>query len=369
VNDASDALGDRPPAGRSPIAAGSPEPGPHLTAWVVIKRLLIVAISGISLYLVLPAITEVFASWPQLSSLAPLFFLIALAAELGHFACTFALQRLALRTSAWFSVVTSNLSGNAVTNIVPAGAAMGAAVQFRMLVSSGEDPAVAGAGLTAFSLLSVGALLALPVFVLPAIIFGSPVDKGLAQAAVLGTIGFVLFAGLGVMFLATDRPLRIAGAFVQRVLNATLKRKSPLSGISERLVHERNEIRRVLGRRWYSAVGLTAGRLALDYLCLLACLRATGSHPQPSLVLLAYAVTGVITLIPITPGGLGITEASLSAMLILAGVDPGAAYLATLAYRLCSYWIPLAAGPFAYLAYRWRFGKPEHPETPVPAAP
>jgi uncharacterized protein (TIRG00374 family) len=331
----------------------------RLSAWSVIKRLLVVAIGGIALYLVFPAVTEVFASWPQLSTLVPIFFLIAFLLQVGHFACTFALQRLALRTSAWFSVVTSSLAGNAVTDIVPAGAPMGAAVQFRMLVTSGEDPGIAVGGLTAFSLLSVGALLALPVFVLPAIIFGSPVDRGLVQATVLGTIAFVLFAGLGVVVLATDRPLEVIGRYTQRALNATIKRKKPVHGLAERLVRERNAIRQVLGRKWHTAVGLTAGRLGLDYLCLLACLRATGSHPHPSLVLLAYAVTGVITLIPITPGGLGIMEASLSAMLILAGVDASSAYLATLAYRLCQYWIPLFAGPFAYLAFRLRFGKPQ----------
>ena len=37
-------------------------------------------------------------------------------------------------------------------------------------------------------------------------------------------------------------------------------------------------------------------------------------------------------------------EASLSGLLILAGVRPGYAVLATLAYRIASYWLPLLAG-------------------------
>jgi uncharacterized membrane protein YbhN (UPF0104 family) len=78
-------------------------------------------------------------------------------------------------------------------------------------------------------------------------------------------------------------------------------------------------------------VVLSAGRLGFDYFCLLAALRATGSHPRPSLVLLAYSVSGVVGLLPITPGGLGIVEASLSGLLILAGVAAGDAFLATLA--------------------------------------
>jgi hypothetical protein len=97
---------------------------------------------------------------------------------------------------------------------------------------------------------------------------------------------------------------------------------------------------------------LLAGRLGFDYLCLLFAVRATGSHPRPSLVLVAYAVAGVIGLVPLTPGGLGIIEASLSALLVLAGVNVGDALLATLTYRLASYWLPLLAGPVAYGLFR-----------------
>ena len=89
----------------------------------------------------------------------------------------------------------------------------------------------------------------------------------------------------------------------------------------------------MLGGNWRQAAVLTAGRLGFDYGCLLAALRATGASPQPSLVLLAYAAAGIIALFPITPGGLGIVEASLSGLLILAGVRTGDAVLATLAYR------------------------------------
>ena len=41
----------------------------------------------------------------------------------------------------------------------------------------------------------------------------------------------------------------------------------------------------------------------------------------------------------------------------LAGVRPGGAFLATLAYRVASYWLPLFAGPPAYLLFRHRYGQ------------
>jgi len=43
-------------------------------------------------------------------------------------------------------------------------------------------------------------------------------------------------------------------------------------------------------------------------------------------------------------------------MPILAGVHAGDAFLATLTYRLASYWLPLLAGLPAYLLFRHRYG-------------
>ncbi len=74
-------------------------------------------------------------------------------------------------------------------------------------------------------------------------------------------------------------------------------------------------------------------------------------------MLLAYAAANIIALVPLTPGGLGLVEASLGGLLILAGVHGGDAYLATLAYRLASYWLPLSAGPSAYLLFRHRYSR------------
>ena len=134
--------------------------------------------------------------------------------------------------------------------------------------------------------------------------------------------------------------------------------RRPLTGLDKRLLAERDTIRAVLGENWRQAAVLTAGRLGFDYGCLLAALRATGASPQPSVVLLAYAAAGIVALFPLTPGGLGIVEASLSGLLILAGVRGGYAVLATLAYRIASYWLPLLAGPPAYLLFRHRYGRP-----------
>jgi uncharacterized protein (TIRG00374 family) len=349
-----------------PVPAGAEQEERPFPWKAVVKRSILIAVTGFVIYLVFPKITEVLASWPRLSSLDPAWFAVAVAAEIAHFTCTFALQRMALRAKAWFPVITSQLAGNSISLIMPGGAAAGAAVQYRMLVASGTSTSETVGGMTAFSLLGVGGLFALPVFALPVILVGSPINRGLYNAAILGSIGFVLFAGFSATVLVTDAPLRWTGRLVQRVRNAVFRSRPPITGLDRTMLRERDRIRTVLGKQWWQAVLLSAGRLGLDYLCLLASVRATGSHPRPSLILVAYAVAGIIGLIPITPGGLGIVEASLTALLTLAGTSAANAFLATLTYRLASYWLPLVVGPIAYGAFRYRYRNTSSPPRAEP---
>jgi uncharacterized protein (TIRG00374 family) len=330
-----------------------------LTRKTLVKRALAIAVAGAGIYLVLPKLAAVLGAWPRLSTLNPIWFTLCMAAELASFTCNFALQRLALRTKNWFPVVTAGLTGNSVTNSLPGGDAAGAAVQFKMLTTAGFDTDTAVGGLTAFSLLEVGGLLALPIFALPAMLAGVPVSRGLVHTALLGIAAFVLYAIFGVVVLRTDWPLATLGRAAQSLWNRiTRGHRQPVTGLDERLLAERDAIRAVLGKNWRQAVLLTVGRLGFDYGCLLAALRATGASPQPSLVLLAYSAAGIVALFPLTPGGLGIVEASLSGLLILAGVRAGYAFLATLAYRIASYWLPLISGLPAYLLFRHRYGRP-----------
>jgi uncharacterized protein (TIRG00374 family) len=330
----------------------------HPPTWrAVLKRAIPLVMAGASIYLLFPAITKVLGAWPRLSSLDPIWFTAALAAEVASFTCNFGLQRLALRAKGWFAVVTAGLAGNSVTNSLPGGSAAGAAIQFQMLSTAGFDTDTAVGGLTAISLIGVAAMLGLPLFTAPALIAGIRVSPDLAHTALLGLAGFVLFAGVGALVLGTDRPLATAGRVAQKVWNWLTRGRHPVTGLDQRLLADRNAIRNVLGKHWRKALLLTTGRLGFDYGCLLAALHAANSSPQPSLVLLAYAAAGILALLPITPGGLGIVEASLSSLLIVAGVHPGNAFLATLAYRLASYWLPLVSGVPAYLLFRRRYGR------------
>ncbi len=154
---------------------------------------------------------------------------------------------------------------------------------------------------------------------------------------------FAVATSLGALLLSTDRPLAWVGRVIQRVRNRVRRRRRAAArSCPQRLLRERDRIvGRRSGRDWKRALTATVGRWTFDYLTLLAALAAIGSHPRPGLVLLAFCGAQLLAQIPVTPGGLGFVEAGLTAMLALAGVNAGDAVLATFAYRLFSYWLPL----------------------------
>jgi uncharacterized protein (TIRG00374 family) len=129
-----------------------------------------------------------------------------------------------------------------------------------------------------------------------------------------------------------------------------------MRGLPERFPRERDRVRHTLGERWWEALLYASGRWVLDYLALLGALTAVGANPRPSLVLLAYCAAQALGSLPLTPGGLGFVEAGLTGTLALAGVPAAQAVVATLAYRLVSYWLPIPAGGVAAIVHRRRYG-------------
>ncbi|MGH2539463.1 MAG: lysylphosphatidylglycerol synthase transmembrane domain-containing protein, partial [Actinomycetota bacterium] len=265
-----------------------------------------------------------------------------------------------------FGVATAQLSSNAFSRVVPGGAAAGGALQWRMLTDSGVDGAQVATALTAASLISTGTLFMLPLLAVPAALLGRPVPGGLAQAAWLGGVVFVVGFLVGWLLLTRDGALRKLGRGVQWLRNRLQPRKPPVKDLPDRLVVERNEMRETLGDTWWKALLFALGNWLFDYLALLAAITAVGSHPRPTLVLLAYSASMVLAMIPITPGGLGFVEAGLTGLLAIAGVSGGDAVLAVLAYRLVSFWLPLPLGGVAALLHRRRYlGRPPVGPSPV----
>jgi uncharacterized protein (TIRG00374 family) len=327
-----------------------------MSAGVLAKRGLLLAVTGVSLYLLAPALLEVFGAFDRLDEFNPLWWIAMVLLQLGSYACIWEVQRIAMRSERHGPVMTSQLASNAFGRVVPGGVAAAGALQYAMLIRAGVPAARVASGLTASSVLVFGTLLALPLLALPAVLFGAPVDPGLGRAALVSGAVFVLLFAAGAAALLWDRPLVLIGRAAQEVRNRVRRNKPPITGLPERLLRERNSVTMVLGQRWWQALLLAAGRWVLDYLTLVAALIAVHADPRPSTVLLAFCAAQLLGTLPLTPGGLGFVEAGLTGTLALAGVPAGAAVVATLGYRLVSFWLPIPAGGAAALLHRRHYG-------------
>lgn len=105
------------------------------------------------------------------------------------------------------------------------------------------------------------------------------------------------------------------------------------------------------GRR-LRALGLTAAALLLDVGCLWFALRAAGTGVGYDVALLSITVSALAVFVPFVPGGIGIAEAAIPAVVhhFGAGYDQGLA--AALAYRALGTFLPAIGGAFSIVALR-----------------
>jgi uncharacterized protein (TIRG00374 family) len=318
-------------------------------------RVLLLLATGASLYLLAPSLVEVFSAWDQLDEFNPISLPIVLLCEACSLACVWWLQAMALPRAPWDAIVLSQLAGNAFNRVTPGGGATGTALQARMLADAGIPLTRAATAVTVQSLLVTAVLVALPVFVIPGILTGTALPSSLIQAAWVGLAVFAVMAVFGTMMLAARRPLCVLGSAIERVVNLFRVRRPDLHGLGERLLVERDEIRATLGPRWIEAVAAAVGRWGFEYLVLLLALYAINAQPDPWSVVFAFVAASVLSLIPLTPGGLGFVEAGLAGTLATAGIAPEEAVAATLLFRVVTFWLPLPVGAAAGWLFRRRY--------------
>jgi len=82
----------------------------------------------------------------------------------------------------------------------------------------------------------------------------------------------------------------------------------------------------------------------IDLLCLALSIRAAGVHIPWWGIILAWAAGAGGASLNLTPGGLGVVEAALTAALVALGVPGAAALTAVLLYRIISFWLAIAIG-------------------------
>jgi uncharacterized membrane protein YbhN (UPF0104 family) len=252
-----------------------------------------------------------------------------------------------------------SLGSNAVANSLPAGGALAMGISWAMLSSWGLSTADYVLYTLVTGVWNVFVLLGLPALALLVLSTASRPDAILISAAAVGlALLAAMVLGFGLLLRSPAFALRL-GNGLQRVLAIAgrLARRPPPADVAGSLSGFRDRAGALLtARGGRITVATVASHLTL-WLVLLACLRATGLSQaqvpwQTSLA--AFAFVRLLTALPVTPGGLGITELGLVGILA-AGAGHAVVVKVTAAvllYRAVTYLPSIPLGALACLAWR-----------------
>ena len=94
------------------------------------------------------------------------------------------------------------------------------------------------------------------------------------------------------------------------------------------------------------------GNWTTDCACLYLSARALNAHLTFTSVVVAYAIGQAILALPLTPGGIGIYEAGVTAALTRVGIRRGKALTSVMMYRFISFWGTLLVGWSCWMVLR-----------------
>lgn len=320
----------------------------------LVRRLVVPVLTLVALALLSPVLVNVYRRIPQVGTLGAGWLAAIGAAVTMHFVVVWALYRVVLRSSGWFDIATSQLASNAASHVAPAGSAVGAGIQLRMLTIAGYPASQAATALGATTVFgTVTGYIVLPIVVLVASVFGNAVAPRLVGAMWFGA-ALLTAALVSVLALAArDGPWRWLARAATSLLRR-LNRPADADELAERLIEERNLMRDALRDRAVLVVVLMFAQPLADYAALQLALVAVGARVNPAAVLAAFVVSNIAGLVPFTPGGLGFVEAGLAGVLTVAGAAVSEANLAVATYRLAATWLPSIAGAIALAAFHRR---------------
>jgi hypothetical protein len=244
-----------------------------------------------------------------------------------------------------------SLAAGAIANSVPAGPAFASVYAFRHYRRKGADEALAGWTLVATLVCAAFAL---------ALVASTGLLLALHEATTYDLVGVSL--GALVLSLVADAVV-LQRRWLAVVLEGALRWTRRLTGrphreeveIVDRLL-ERLAAVRIGWRDFLSTIGFGLGNWLFDCGALACSFLAVGAGVPWRGLLLAYGAGQLAANLPITPGGLGVVEGSLTVALVAFGGAELSTVAAVLCYRIVSFWgyLPVGWLSWGLLAYQQR---------------
>jgi putative heme transporter len=253
------------------------------------------------------------------------------------------------------SVLT--LASTASTYIAPGGAAVGMAASFGMLRAWGFAGQPVTIAVAVTGIWNQFAMLGFPIIALAAVTLQHERNSLLETVAVIGLAVFVVAVAGFAAGLSTERLARSVGDLAARIANRglVLIKKGPVKWTGISFVRFRNEVVRLLARRWHVLTLATlAGQLTV-FLVMLVSIRVCGVTATQVTLVEAFASWSIVRLLgslPVTPGGIGIVEVGLTGALVGFGGHNADVVAGVLIYRFLTIVPTLLLGLLAGATWR-----------------
>ncbi len=258
-----------------------------------------------------------------------------------------------------------NQASTAVSNTLPAGGALGVGLTLAMLTSWGFTIAAITRSAVVTGIWNNFVKLGMPVLALALLAVEGDITPARLTAAAIGIAVLVGAVVLLWMVLKSDRLARAIGRFFGKIIDwfRGRFRREPLGDWDGRAVKFRLDTVGLLQHRWLALTLATLLSHISLYLVLLVALRHVGvSQEELSwiAVLAAYSFVRLISMVPITPGGVGVVELGYAATLTIGLDDMARAQVvaAILVFRAITYLLPIPLGIASYIIWRvnnsWR---------------
>lgn len=104
------------------------------------------------------------------------------------------------------------------------------------------------------------------------------------------------------------------------------------------------------------AVALQVGVLLADVFTVFALFRGLGAPVPFAAAAAGFILTGIVSLLPVSPGALLLYEGSMTYFYTALGAPVSAAVIVTLLFRVLSFWLPMPVGLIIYRRFRRKEG-------------
>ncbi|EAP98926.1 hypothetical protein JNB_02120 [Janibacter sp. HTCC2649] len=247
-----------------------------------------------------------------------------------------------------------NITGSAVSNVLPLGGAVGSAVNLLSARRWGFSTAEFLRWALVTNIWDVLSRLAVPGIALVWLVLDGSPSRAMRDAG-LGASG--LLAGLMVFTIAalrTESWARRAGQLADRVTHRVDRLRPRGSSYASTAVSAQRSVAELIAG---ACTRLTIGKAAyaaLQAVLLWLCLRLLGSQPPLVIVFATFAAERVLSLAVISPAATGIVELGMTGFLVASGVDQATAAGGVLLYRIFVVGMEVPVGG---LLLAWWFGR------------